>query len=139
MIASNQYYGESVLFAFIKNGLVLCEWRQWKETVKYSIPGGKVDPSDRQEIDYKIGALLRETREELQVIPTYFEFVGEIWFDAANWLFYVYMIRQWQGKLPKKVFDSQRRLNWIDPQFLQDTYSMPGIAAMLQKAIRAGG
>ena len=133
-IPPGQTYGESVLFAFVRAGQVLCEWREWQGARQHSIPGGKIDLADREQADYQRTALLRETWEEFQVTPTRFERVGQIWY-GNYWLFHVYMVHEWRGQLPAQVLDNPHPLHWIDPQDLRDVYSMPGIAALIQENI----
>jgi 8-oxo-dGTP pyrophosphatase MutT (NUDIX family) len=128
-------YGESVLFAFVQNGQILCEWRNWRGRMQYSIPGGKVDPADRQQTHYQHAALIRETWEELRVTPKHFTRIGEIWYKEAEWLFHVYMVSDWEGEIPPKVLDNQRPLGWIDPKDLEDNPAMIGISALVRSTL----
>lgn len=127
-------YKESVLFTFIKNERILCEWRERFGVAQYSIPGGKIDPADQEHSDYQVAALFRETWEEFRVIPTQFHRVGEIW-HKDEWLFHVYLVSAWEGEIPTQVLDSQRRLDWIDHVELQDNVSMLGISALIRRAL----
>ena len=126
-----QKYGESVLFAFIKDGLILCEWRERRGMAQFSVPGGQIDRQDREQTDYQHAALMRETWEEFQVTPTQFQRIGEIWYKD-EWVFHVYVIHEWQGKIPPSVIDTQRRLAWIVPTDLEDNFYMVGISSLMR-------
>ena len=127
-------YGESVLFTFIKDGKILCEWRERFGITQYSIPGGKVDHADRNQDDYQKTTLFREIWEEFRVTPTQFQRIGEIWYKDA-WLFHVYMVNAWEGEIPARVFDSHRQLDWIERTDLEDNYYMIGISALIQRTL----
>ena len=90
-MSHTKYYGESVLFAFIHNGQILCEWRERFGIAQYSIPGGKVNSDDRIQSDCQKSALIREAWEEFQVTPIKFQRIGEIWYKE-EWLFHVYLV-----------------------------------------------
>jgi 8-oxo-dGTP pyrophosphatase MutT (NUDIX family) len=127
-------YGESVLFTFIKDGKILCEWRERFGIAQYSIPGGKVDPMDRDQDDYQKTTLIRETWEEFRVTPTQFQRIGEIWYKD-EWLFHVYIINALEGEIPARIFDSHRQLDWIEPTDLEDNIYMSGISALIQRTL----
>jgi 8-oxo-dGTP pyrophosphatase MutT (NUDIX family) len=126
-----QKYGESVLFAFIKGALILCEWRERRGVAQFSVPGGQIDSQDRAQVDYQRAALFRETWEEFRVIPIQYQRIGEIWYKE-EWVFHVYLIDEWQGEIPTRVFDTQRPLAWIDPADLEDNFYMVGISSLMR-------
>ena len=80
-------------------------------------------------------ALMRETWEELQVTPTEFTRIGEIWYAEAEWLFHVYLVTAWGGEIPPHILDHQRPLNWINPADLDDNPSMIGISALIRSTL----
>ena len=131
-----QNYGESVLFAFLHNGQILCEWREWQGNFQFSIPGGKIDPIDRQQTNYQQASLMREIWEEFQVTPTRFARIGETLYAEKEWLFHVYMIYAWDGQIPQTVLDSQRPVSWIDPADLEDNIAMNGISTLIRAHIK---
>lgn len=65
---------------------------------KYNGVGGKVEPGETPE-----QAMIRETHEEINVIPTKYENVGYIEFDEyykgqkENIAFHLYMVYEWEG------------------------------------------
>lgn len=127
-------YGESVLFAFVKNGLVLCEIREWDDEVMDSIPGGRVAPKDRTEADYLVAALVRETAEELDVVPTAYQLAGQVWYED-RWLFTLFVVRQWHGELPEAVLDTGKALHWVHPDDLVDNTHMLGLADLIRRTL----
>ncbi|MEM7019164.1 MAG: NUDIX domain-containing protein [Pseudomonadota bacterium] len=132
--ATPKNYGESVLFALHHEGFVLCEWRNWLGFVMNSIPGGKIDPSDRASDDYRLTALFREINEELAIQPTQFRFIGNIWY-RTEWLFHVYLVEAWSGEVPPKSFEHGRTLNWIHPTDLVDNHYMPVISKLIRETL----
>jgi 8-oxo-dGTP pyrophosphatase MutT (NUDIX family) len=127
-------YGESVVFCFVKDGRVLCEVREWGGQVRDSIPGGRIDPVDRRAPDYRVAALLRETAEELAVVPTAYRLVGQVWL-RQEWLFYVYVVDQWRGDLPQAVLDTGKTLRWVHADDVAENTTMPGLARLIRSQV----
>ena len=128
MIQKQRQPGESVLFALVKNGKVLCEEREWDSLMSQSIPGGKMDSSNTSQP----AALLREMKEELNVIPLEYKFLGDIWFNTDEWVFHVYVITEWDGKVPAISKEDFRALTWLDPSMLKDNLYMICISEMMR-------
>jgi len=126
--------GESVLFALTDRGRVLCEVREWSGVVMESVPGGKVEESDRASADYRETALRRELREELSVEPTSFRYIGDVWY-RDEWVFRVFLVDEWNGELPETNLESNRPLNWIHPRDLRDNHYMQGLGELIIEAI----
>ncbi len=133
-MTSTQDYGESVLFAFVREARVLCEVREWDGATMDSVPGGKVDPADCAASDYLVAALLRETAEELHVRPTAYRRVGQVWY-GREWLFHVFVVCEWQGSIPEAVLDTRKRLHWVDLDRLVDNTHMLGLADLIRSAL----
>ena len=126
--------GESVLFALTEQGRVLCEVREWSGEIMESIPGGKVDPIDREVPDYQEAALKRELNEELGVEPTEFRYIGDVWYED-EWVFHVFIVYAWNGQLPDTNRELNRPLKWVHPNDLQDNYYMKGLGKLIRKTI----
>lgn len=131
-------YGESVIFLFVKDGLVLCEVREWRGQVRDSIPGGQIDPVDRRAPDYRVAALLREAEEELSVVPTAYRLAGQVWL-RQEWLFHVFVVHRWRGDLPPAVLDTGKALRWVDPNDVVENVTMPGLADLIRNQIARNG
>jgi len=127
-------YGESVLFALTARGRVLCEVREWSGEMMESVPGGKVEPIDRESTDYREAALWRELGEELCVEPTEFRAIGEVWY-GTEWVFHVFVVGAWNGELPETNRESNRPLRWVHPGDLRDNHYMQGLGDLLRETI----
>lgn len=130
----SKQHGESVLFALHRQGQILCEWRNWSGAMMHSIPGGKVEPADKEIDDYQSAALVREMDEEFGVTPARYRFLGDIWY-GDEWVFHVYLVEEWDGDLPANSFEGNKPLNWILPSDLQDNQYMPGIADLIRTSV----
>jgi 8-oxo-dGTP pyrophosphatase MutT (NUDIX family) len=137
-MACSEDYGESVIFCLVRDGLVLCEVRQWGGQVRDSIPGGQIDPVDREAPDYRVAALLREAAEELAVVPTAYRLVGQVWL-RREWLFHVFLVDEWRGDLPPVVLDTGQRLRWVDPEQVVENMTMPGLADLIRSQVGRNG
>jgi len=126
--------GESVLFALTDEGRVLCEVREWSGVVMESVPGGKVEDGDRAAADYREAALRRELREELNVEPTDFRYIGDVW-HGDEWVFRVFIVDEWNGELPEANLESNRPLKWVHPSDLRDNDYMQGLSELIRGAI----
>ncbi len=97
---------------------------------KYNGVGGKIEVSETPE-----EAMLRETKEEISVIPTRYEKVGLLSFDEfykgekTNLVLHLYIAYEWQG-IPK---ESEEMIpKWFsikdipyDQMFIDDSYWLP--------------
>ena len=116
-------YGESVLFALVDKGRVLCEIREWSGRIIESIPGGKIEQIDRESDNYQEAALIREVKEELNIEPTSFRHIGDVWHGHTfpiKWVFHAFIVEQWNGVLPEVSHEENRPLKWVDPANLID-------------------
>jgi hypothetical protein len=127
-------HGESVIFCFVREGQVLCERREWDGSLVNSVPGGQVAAEDRKTTDYRAAALYREVAEELAVVPTEYEWVGQVWY-GKKWLFHVCLVRAWEGEIPPAVLDTQRPLHWVHPQDLVDNTRMLGLSELIRRSL----
>ncbi len=131
---SKNSYGESVLFVLTKDAKFLCEHREWLGELMYSIPGGRVDPEDRLGDDYRQTCLKREMKEEFKIYHFEQHFIGEVWLNQ-EWLFYVYHIPGWMGKIPNTVLDTDRPLHWVSFDEIGECPKMPGLKALIKEKI----
>ncbi len=97
---------------------------------KYNGVGGKLEGSETPE-----EAMIRETREEINVTPTKYEKVGTVEFDEyykgepANLIFHLYMAYEWDGEPTES---EEMAPKWFsideipyDEMFRDDTYWLP--------------
>ena len=138
MVAGTRDYGESVIFFLVRDGMVLCEVREWGGRVRNSSPGGGIDPVDREAPDPRVAALLREMAEELGVEPTAYRLVGEAWL-RREWLFYVFVVDRWRGDLPQAVLDTGRPLRWVRPAELIADLNMPDLVELVREHVERNG
>ncbi len=125
--------GESVLFALLQDGKVLCEAREWDGRLMKSVPGGKIETWDQQpHEDAWEAALRRELQEELGIVPTQFMYIGDIYYAAAFWMFHVFVVMSWAGDIPEFSFEEHRPLYWVHLEDLVDNSHMPGLSTLLQ-------
>lgn len=128
MIQKHKQPGESVLFALIKNGKVLCEEREWDSHMMHSIPGGSMEKTDESQE----AALIREMNEEFNVTPLEYKFIGDIRYNTDEWVFHLWVITKWDGKVPAISKEDFRQLSWLDPKELKDNKYMQGIGDMIR-------
>jgi 8-oxo-dGTP pyrophosphatase MutT (NUDIX family) len=122
----------------VRDGLVLCEVREWGGRVRNSALGGGIDPVDREAPDYCVAALLREMAEELGVEPSAYRLAGEAWL-RGEWLFYVYVVDGWRGELPLAVLDTGRPLRWVHPTELIADLNMPDLVELVREHVERNG
>lgn len=107
---------------------------------RYNGVGGKIEIGETPEM-----AMIRETQEEISVIPTNYEKVGLIEFDEfykgkkQNLVFHLYMVYDWEG-IPGETEEMKPKwfnINEIpyDKMFPDDQYWLPLI--LEGKKIRA--
>lgn len=97
---------------------------------KYNGVGGKLKNNETAE-----EAMLRETQEEINVIPTKYEKVGILEFDEyyegekLNLIFYLYMVYEWKGSISES---EEMAPFWFgideipyDKMFIDDKYWLP--------------
>ena len=128
MIQKKVNPGKSVLFALIQNGKILCEEREWDGHMMHSIPGGKIEKTDPSQE----AALFREMKEEFDVLPAVFEFIGDIRYNTDEWVFHVWVVTEWEGNVPAINKEDFRQLSWLDPRMLKDNQYMPGVSDMMR-------
>lgn len=99
---------------------------------KFNGIGGKLKENESPEI-----AMIRETQEEINVIPTKYEKVGYIEFDEyykgvkENVVFHLYMVHEWEGNISES---EEINPKWFDvnaipynKMFPDDKYWLPAI------------
>jgi 8-oxo-dGTP pyrophosphatase MutT (NUDIX family) len=98
----------------------------------FFFPSGKIDQKDHDvDEDYKIVALKREISEEFreQISCDKFYFLGEITAEPIKIHFYVYLVTDFEGIMPKFTVEDGKKfanLVWIKPEeakkyFIHDT------------------
>ncbi|WP_415891957.1 NUDIX domain-containing protein [Neptuniibacter sp. PT8_73] len=103
---------ECVCFVVVSGSKVLFERRYYEDSVsthRINIPGGHIEHGESQEL-----ALFREIKEELDIIPLSYDFLGSHNFElTAKQLLHYYLITEWKGEL--KAQEGQR-LQWLEPR-----------------------
>lgn len=102
---------ESVIYALRSGDRILCEWRDFDGTRQNCIPGGGVEPCDRQQEDYVLAAVRREVQEELGITPEHCRRLDT--FASNGVRFHIVLIDGWAGTLPAVNRDNQNKLRWV--------------------------
>ena len=107
---------ESIVFVFLKGSKVLLEERNKHDgSAIWCFPGGGVEDKDAVNTEnYVTCALKREVQEEMgitifQPVHLRSEPIG-----SKEKVFHFFLIRQWKGRIPKRIIDTRHRLKWID-------------------------
>lgn len=97
---------------------------------KYNGVGGKLEPGETPE-----EAMIRETREEINVTPTKYEKIGTVEFDEyfkgepVNLEFHLYVAYEWEGEPTESEEMAPKWFNVdeipYDEMFRDDTYWLP--------------
>ncbi len=97
---------------------------------KYNGVGGKLEKGETPE-----EAMIRETREEINVTPTKYEKIGTVEFDEyfkdepLNLLFHLYVAYEWDGEPTESEEMAPKWFNVdeipFDEMFRDDTYWLP--------------
>ncbi len=80
------------------NEILLAKKKRGFGVGKYNGVGGKIEGTETPE-----EAMIRETKEEISVVPTRYEKVGVVSFDEfykgekTNLVFHLYMVYEWEG------------------------------------------
>ena len=102
-----------VIFIFIDKDKILVEKRILENFDKeeYLIPGGRV----KEDIENLEQGLLREMQEELGIIPLEFYplALDEKITGLKGQTLIPFIIKNWQGMLPKKILDKGNPLVWL--------------------------
>lgn len=112
------------------NKILLAKKKRGFGTGKYNGVGGKIEPGETIE-----QAMIREAKEEINIVPTIYEKVGIIEFDEyykgnkQRLVFYLYMVYEWDGtpseseEMIPKWFDIKDIP--YDQMFQDDKYWLP--------------
>lgn len=112
------------------NKILLAKKKRGFGTGKYNGVGGKIEQGETIE-----QAMIRETKEEINVIPTKYEKVGIMEFDEyykgnkQKLVFYLYMVYEWEGSPCEtdEMYPEWFNINDIpyDKMFPDDKYWLP--------------
>jgi ADP-ribose pyrophosphatase YjhB (NUDIX family) len=102
---------------FVRDGMVLLARRDPHRSAYpglWSFPGGHVEQHETL-----TGALIRELREEVGVIPTSFSFLATIVnpnaSEADPATYHMYSVTSWDGGEPALLGDEHTALRWFTP------------------------
>lgn len=87
---------------------------------QYVLPAGKVELSDRLSRDYLVEAMLRETREELGIIPTNYRYLFSRSYRVNPTLLHFFAVTQWQGEITN-LEPTKEQFDWFDIDDVLDT------------------
>lgn len=115
-------YREGVMFLFYDGDTrkILVEHRPTDSgEMETFIPNGSIEMKDHvEEKDYKTVALFREVQEEFAgkiIIKSYVP-ISEYSVDEVKLRFYIYLIKEWIGKIPDHTVEDGKKhadLEWI--------------------------
>lgn len=129
-------YRETIVYALIQNQQILMAKRLKSDDVyfgQYVIPGGKVESVDLESENYLSAALLRETHEELGIIPTRFEYLFSNNYPIIpDVLLHFFVVTKWTGEITNQE-PHKESFMWVSLD--QVLASTPFIS--VQEAIRA--
>ncbi len=120
-LEANKEFSEKVAVLFIfydpKNNSILLEKRNKPGSFfdgQTFYPGGSVENTELANGNIG-GALEREIREEIGVLPEVYERVPckEI-YGETGYLLIPFLITKWQGEIPAKVLDTESQLLWLN-------------------------
>ena len=108
---------QAVVFIFFdsENNKVLAEKRRADAKAhpnEVIFPSGKIDKTDCGDA---VKCLLRETMEEIGVVPTeYVELIGKmsVYTDRKEFVLRPFLITAWDGDIPDRVMDKGNPLIW---------------------------
>jgi len=138
---------EAVMFAFYKNGKILIEHRPSKNNDEKEafIPNGRIDRSDlNKNDDYRIVALKREINEEFNnnVKPLKFKYVMTFIVEKLKIRFYVYLVAEWSGEMPKFTVENSKKfadLEWIKLKDYKKHLTLPSAVSVCENIIEKMG
>lgn len=114
-------YREGVVFIFLEDERVLIENRSVDDnTYEVFFTSGSIEEKDYLgDSDYKINAMLREVDEEFnhKVKIRKYEYLEELKVEEINVIFYIYLITDWEGKIPNFTIENSKKdadLQWIN-------------------------
>jgi hypothetical protein len=118
---------EVVKYVLLRDTTILTEYRTpdaGHPDAATLIPGGGIEEVDKLTgKDYREVALLREISEELQgdVTVASYHYLGEFEIKERNFIFYIYLITDWQGSIPEYIMENGKKdgkLAWIEKDLL---------------------
>lgn len=94
---------EAVMFVLYTDDAVLLELRLESEPPEWFIPNGGIETKDQQgEYDYRLEALLREMREELDdTVPVEYTYMTAYFVHEIKAMFHIYLVPVWDGQIPQ--------------------------------------
>lgn len=135
-------YGEAVVFAFFKEGKLLIERRPGKDGEEVFIPNGGIEEKDKNGgEDYRIKALKREAKEEMNIEVIDYEFLMELKVEEIKIWFYVYVVTKWNGEIPDFTVEppgSNQKfadLEWIGVREYENVFVYDSAKQILRKII----
>jgi len=99
------------LAAFVNDGRVLMARRAAHKTQfpgHWDLIGGHVDEGENSE-----AALIRESQEEVGLIPTIFRSLGVFNDDETDAEYHLYVVTEWLNDKPSLLDDEHTELAWI--------------------------
>jgi len=133
---------EGVIFALVKDKELLIEKRPSKDGVEFFIPNGGIEEKDKKkDEDYRITALKREAKEELNIDILDFEYLMDHKVDEIKIWFYIYLIKKWKGEIPNFTVEPPGSnikfadLEWIKIKDYKKIFSLPSALKTCEKII----
>ena len=121
---------ESVIYILRSRDQVLCEWRDYKGTMQNCLPGGSVEPCDRQQDDHILAAVHREAEEELGIKPLRCSKLDD--FVSNGIRFHVVLVHKWVESVPNTNRDNQNELHWVPLNTLIDSITLPSLKTITE-------
>ena len=138
-------YREAVIFILYKDGKILIEKRPTKSGgVENYIPNGGVEESDKgQSEDYKIVAMKREAREELNDLEILdYEYLAVYEVSEIKIRFYAYLVTGWDGEVPEYTIEppgSGKKfadLEWIPLSDYKKIFTLPSALYFCERILK---
>ena len=114
-----------------QEGKILCEWRQFRDAMRHCILGGKIEPEDREDKDFRIAAVKREASEEIGIKVIHCTHLSS--FQYHDHPFHLMLVEHWEGEIPESNNDNDNLLNWVDQYDLAKSITLQPLKKAVDK------